>query len=810
MMKICMKWTLALSAIVLLSGAVNLPAQSSTMLLNIADCEGAQAPDWCFAPVIGDENWGNGYDGSWSCALPKGVAGSCQAEVFPYNIAAPGIYASDGQSITFTFVSKSAANNFAPGNFVKLIDAAPRDPLHALDGQQFAVLAKHIESIPYTVQIQATAPSAANTPTLALIAYSGLRARISSVGQNRSVIGGELIFSGTRHTGSNLNKIQLEADSSAAHWINAAQQKCGGRDCEIRIPERSAEYTLQAPVKITSNQVSLRCISPKVHLRTTYNHTTFNPEGSYANPFDIAGDDAEIANCNFDVTSLAHIDENALRTWSANRVHIYGNTITATAAQNCCVGVMGVRAEGGKTSFATHYQLRQNLLTLSSETSLAPSDGQTITVRQPSTADPLHALDGMSFPVSNKTRSNTFQIQLGDADLRLPDSAGITATVFTLNSTNIDVNDNQISVPFIALSSGKYSNKINFYQNIITNSAECFDLNGGNFGYESQPDSTEIKFNGNFCINDQFPSYVESAAKIQIHGNFFWKNGHAIAGQDAYGAIRIHSIQRFNQLDTTVEKNLFWGDANGGYGIHLYGGAHGTVITNNRFHATGLDPILVDGSHGGITQATISGNQIYGFGLNSAYTPNAPSCGIHLLTSSAVQGLRNFSVENNTVMGSGSSICHGDSNAKPAVLLGAMIQNNQLAANSRSVLLPFGCNQCNVLKNAAANVTETSTLDLLIDHLGNTAAPRAIAPAANPQSPISPIDWTHLPAELEIPLKAGLTTTPLPQAGLLYKLSNHQGSGSWTALWIDLNGNALYYGGAASFASAPVWHKLAQ
>ena len=275
----------------------------------------------------------------------------------------------------------------------------------------------------------------------------------------------------------------------------------------------------------------------------------------------------------------------------------------------------------------------------------------------------------------------------------------------------IDIYDNDITVPFIGLSTGNYSYYVDFHDNRVVNSNECFDLNGSG----ASPNlSASINFTGNQCVNDVYSSYIESAYAVNIENNFFWYNGIARKGRDAQAMLRIHAITRYNLQNTIISGNQFYGNASGGYGIAIFNGSNNVEVTGNQFFNIGLDAILISGSQGGVVTGLVQGNYIQRTGINTAYSPGATYCGIHIQSAGARANVWNVSILDNVIQFSAKGICHTDTSAKPAAPMGLKILGNDIVApanapygNQVSLSLPYGCSGCSIgpnhMDNSGAN-----------------------------------------------------------------------------------------------------------
>jgi hypothetical protein len=200
-------------------------------------------------------------------------------------------------------------------------------------------------------------------------------------------------------------------------------------------------------------------------------------------------------------------------------------------------------------------------------------------------------------------------------------------------STNVQVYNNTITVPSIGLSSGLYSQHLNYYSNNVTNTVECVDLNGA--ASATNPVSSDIDFHDNVCTTNLSSSYVESAAYVRIHDNTFW--------QDATNnteAIAVHNTLPSNfLLQVDISNNLFVGSdpATGspslstGYAAHFFQNVGEWSFSHNRVIHMLYDGLLVDSTSGTPGFGEIIGNRFISNGQAGA---SGGYCGIRLHQSS--------------------------------------------------------------------------------------------------------------------------------------------------------------------------------
>jgi hypothetical protein len=190
-----------------------------------------------------------------------------------------------------------------------------------------------------------------------------------------------------------------------------------------------------------------------------------------------------------------------------------------------------------------------------------------------------------------------------------------------LPSVNVKAFGNVITVPSIGLSVGDNGQHVDYYENTVTNSFQCFDFNGSGGG--SNPDAYDIDFHNNSCNSDYSSNYVESAADVRIRNNTFWQD--ASSGQPV---VNVHNTSTANnELHIDISGNLFQGGATSAYAAHFFQNANHWTFSHNRVRNMKNDGLLIDSTSGSPIFGEIVGNQ---FVDNGQAGPSGNYCGIRL------------------------------------------------------------------------------------------------------------------------------------------------------------------------------------
>ncbi|MGO4210140.1 hypothetical protein AB4Y89_14595 [Terriglobus sp. 2YAB30_2] len=257
-------------------------------------------------------------------------------------------------------------------------------------------------------------------------------------------------------------------------------------------------------------------------------------------------------------------------------------------------------------------------------------------------------------------------------------------------SQNITADHNKITTPSIGLSVGDNGQHIDYHDNSVTNSYQCFDFNGQNGG--AHPDATDINFHDNSCAGNTASSYVESASNVRVKNNSFWKDS---SGQ---AAIVIHNtLPTVPNLHVDISENSFVGAGVTAYAAWFYQNGNHWAFSNNRVQTMRMDGILVDSTSGTPVYGEVTNNQFIDNGQAGA---SGGYCGVRL-HQSAGNNVGFLTISTNLfVDDQGSSptqaypVC-SDGGQTPFYL---KITNNQnYLANAES--LPAGCNDCMVSGN---------------------------------------------------------------------------------------------------------------
>lgn len=267
-------------------------------------------------------------------------------------------------------------------------------------------------------------------------------------------------------------------------------------------------------------------------------------------------------------------------------------------------------------------------------------------------------------------------------------------------ATDDEVSGNWIRVPYIALSTGDYSeNGIVFRNNYTQEGYEAFDFNGSGCGGScpGPPDSYGIRYVNNTAINYPNSSYVESASDVLIANNHFVNDG-ALLGE--FATLRVHQTTTNGTMRVNISNNEFIGSATTWAAIHVFQNASDYIISGNTIRMSGADGILIDSTSGTPIEGLISGNI---FANNGTSNPSGGFCGVRLHQSSGnnvgfVTIFGNYGYDDQVTHSQLNLLC-SDGARTPFQLIYSM---NMVSSGTAAYSLPDGCSGCTLRYNGAA------------------------------------------------------------------------------------------------------------